>query len=252
VTVIGASLGALDGGAGCAAAAEAIAIAPTYAPANAIGDAPTDVPTSARPSSFPLPSSGRSRQEASGLVEACLPFDERGASAAGGAEARGKRLRDGTARFDGAPAVMESARHARAAGELGPFHRTRAARAGHRPEATVGQRALHASAGARLEGRGGARLGPQGRRAPRRQRLCRPGVAQASGVDPVRSRRADRQPRAGRGRRKRPRLPRRESVARRRSRLPHRWPPGAGRGRSRSTSCPPRLPPPTAEATRRA
>ena len=52
-------------------------------------------------------------------------------------------------------------RRAVAAGQLGPFRRARAARAGRRPEALVGERALCPRGRARLEARRDARLGPQ-------------------------------------------------------------------------------------------
>ena len=72
--------------------------------------------------------------------------------------------RDRAARFDRGPRFVEPDADARAAGQLGPFRRSRAARAGRRPEALVGERALRARDRAGLEARRNARLGPQDRR----------------------------------------------------------------------------------------
>ena len=107
--------------------------------------------------------------------------------------------RDRAAGFDRGPAVVESDANARAAGQLGPFRGSRAARARRRPEALVGERALRATrsrpgwklAGTLAWGRKSVAW-PQGRCLRRR------GVAQACRLDRVRPRRDDREPRAHR------------------------------------------------------
>ena len=51
-------------------------------------------------------------------------------------------IETGAAGFDRGPPLVEPDREPRATGQLGPFRRSRAAGAGRRPEALVGQRAL--------------------------------------------------------------------------------------------------------------
>ena len=103
-------------------------------------------------------------------------------------------------------AILEPDAGTVAAGQLGPFQRSRAARARGRPEALVGQRALRARDCAGMEACRHACLGTEDRRASQRRRLCRRSIAQAERLDPLRPRRDHREPRTARGRGSRPGL----------------------------------------------
>ena len=152
--------------------------------------------------------------------------------------------RDRAARFDRGPRCRGIRRATLALqGSWGHFERSRAARAGRRPEALVGERALRATRS--------RRAGSSPARSPGAARAVEGHnddayVAEASlkhaGWTVVRARRDDREPRAAPMSRARPGLSRRQGLARRRPRLPDRRAFLARRSAacSRSISCPTR------------